>query len=250
MKVTGTPTQEFISKLDSEDVSSEHATHTRTYRYAPRFWCSAPSCPQNLRVLEIGSTIGQNQWVHLEVHTHLTHKHTVLLWFIRICAALNVFILSFRPKATSKVSQKWKRKTFRMCFPQLIHKVGCAQPFNLISFQFDSQAVIWFPVSTLSSAVSVLERMLLLDPESRVTAAEALTLPYFSEFREPEEETEAQPYDHSLDNADLLLDQWKREDDGVGGDGGCNVRRLEGEGERRKTTWAVVLYWSALCFSL
>lgn len=58
--------------------------------------------------------------------------------------------------------------------------------------------------------MSVLERMLLLDPQSRVTAAEALALPYFSEFREPEEETEAQPYDHSLDNADLLLDQWKR----------------------------------------
>ncbi|XP_071382547.1 mitogen-activated protein kinase 12-like [Centroberyx affinis] len=59
-------------------------------------------------------------------------------------------------------------------------------------------------------AVSVLERMLLLDPESRATAAEALSLPYFSEFREPEEETEAQLYDHSLDNTDLPLDQWKR----------------------------------------
>ncbi|CAB1313612.1 unnamed protein product [Coregonus sp. 'balchen'] len=46
-------------------------------------------------------------------------------------------------------------------------------------------------------AVTVIERMLLLDPESRVTAAEALALPYFSEYREPEEETEAQPYDHS-----------------------------------------------------
>lgn len=66
-----------------------------------------------------------------------------------------------------------------------------------------------------SSAVSVLERMLLLDPESRVTATEALTLPYFAEFREPEEETEAQPYDHSLDNTDLPLDQWKRKDEGV-----------------------------------
>lgn len=60
--------------------------------------------------------------------------------------------------------------------------------------------------------MSVLERMLLLDPDSRVTAAEALTLPFFSEFREPGEETEAQPYDHSLDNADLPLDQWKRKD--------------------------------------
>lgn len=59
-------------------------------------------------------------------------------------------------------------------------------------------------------AVDVLDHMLLLDPESRVTAAEALTLPYFSEFRDPEEETEAQTYDTSLDNTELPLDQWKR----------------------------------------
>ncbi|XP_056138710.1 mitogen-activated protein kinase 12 [Lampris incognitus] len=59
-------------------------------------------------------------------------------------------------------------------------------------------------------AVSVLKQMLLLDPESRVTAGEALSLPYLSEFREPEEETEAQPYDHSLDNTDLPLADWKR----------------------------------------
>ncbi|KAF7657921.1 hypothetical protein LDENG_00020180 [Lucifuga dentata] len=59
-------------------------------------------------------------------------------------------------------------------------------------------------------AVGVLDRMLLLDPESRVTAADALLLPYFSEFREAEEEMEAQLYDHSLDNTDLPLDQWKR----------------------------------------
>ncbi|CAN9498758.1 unnamed protein product [Ophioblennius macclurei] len=66
-----------------------------------------------------------------------------------------------------------------------------------------------FPTSN-PHAVSVLDRMLLLDPEKRVTAAEALALPYFAEFREPEEETEAQPYDHSLDNTELTLDQWKR----------------------------------------
>uniref|UniRef100_A0A674DPQ5 mitogen-activated protein kinase n=1 Tax=Salmo trutta TaxID=8032 RepID=A0A674DPQ5_SALTR len=62
-----------------------------------------------------------------------------------------------------------------------------------------------------SDAVCVLERMLLLDPERRVSASEALAMPFFSEFREPEEETEAQPYDHSMDNTDLLLEQWKRE---------------------------------------
>lgn len=57
--------------------------------------------------------------------------------------------------------------------------------------------------------------MLLLDPESRATAAAALALPYFAEFRDPEEETEAQLYDHSLDNAELPLSQWKRKDGGL-----------------------------------
>lgn len=62
----------------------------------------------------------------------------------------------------------------------------------------------------LPAAIAVLESMLLLDPESRVTAAQGLALTYFSEFREPEEETEAPPYDHSLDNAEQSLEQWKR----------------------------------------
>lgn len=53
---------------------------------------------------------------------------------------------------------------------------------------------------------------MLLDPEERVMAAEALTLPYFAEFREPEEETEAKLYDHTIDNSELTLSQWKRKD--------------------------------------
>lgn len=59
-------------------------------------------------------------------------------------------------------------------------------------------------------AVCVLEKMLLLDPERRVSASEALDLPFFSEFRDAEEETEALPYDQTMDNTDLPLDQWKR----------------------------------------
>uniref|UniRef100_A0A8D0D1N7 mitogen-activated protein kinase n=1 Tax=Sander lucioperca TaxID=283035 RepID=A0A8D0D1N7_SANLU len=61
-----------------------------------------------------------------------------------------------------------------------------------------------------SNAVCVLEKMLLLDPEQRVSASEALELPFFSEFRDAEEETEALPYDQTMDNTDLPLDQWKR----------------------------------------
>uniref|UniRef100_A0AAQ5YT45 mitogen-activated protein kinase n=1 Tax=Amphiprion ocellaris TaxID=80972 RepID=A0AAQ5YT45_AMPOC len=116
MKLTGTPTQEFISKLDSEDVSSERNT-------------------------------------------------------------LVIVVITFGHYIETLVEKKDLQKVFSNANPQ---------------------------------AVAVMERMLLLDPERRVNAAEALALPYFSEFREPEEETEAQPYDHSLDNADLTLDQWKR----------------------------------------
>lgn len=61
-----------------------------------------------------------------------------------------------------------------------------------------------------NTAVCVLEKMLLLDPEQRVSASEALDLPFFGEFRDAEEETEALPYDQTMDNTDLPLDQWKR----------------------------------------
>uniref|UniRef100_A0AAX7V468 mitogen-activated protein kinase n=1 Tax=Astatotilapia calliptera TaxID=8154 RepID=A0AAX7V468_ASTCA len=61
-----------------------------------------------------------------------------------------------------------------------------------------------------SNAVCVLEKMLLLDPDQRLSASEALDLPFFSEFRDTEEETEALPYDQTLDNTELPLDLWKR----------------------------------------
>lgn len=68
-------------------------------------------------------------------------------------------------------------------------------------------------VCVTSAAVCVLEKMLLLDPEERVSASEALDLDFFTEFRDVDEETEALPYDQTMDNTDLQLDQWKREDE-------------------------------------
>ncbi|XP_072452557.1 mitogen-activated protein kinase 12 isoform X4 [Notamacropus eugenii] len=59
-------------------------------------------------------------------------------------------------------------------------------------------------------AVNLLEKMLVLDAEKRVTAAEALTHPYFETVHESEEEPQAQLYDDSLDDVDLTLDEWKR----------------------------------------
>lgn len=60
-------------------------------------------------------------------------------------------------------------------------------------------------------AVNLLEKMLVLDAEKRVTAAEALMHPYFEPIHDPEEELEAEKYDDTFDNMDLPLDEWKRE---------------------------------------
>ncbi|XP_048355199.1 mitogen-activated protein kinase 11 isoform X2 [Sphaerodactylus townsendi] len=58
-------------------------------------------------------------------------------------------------------------------------------------------------------AVNLLEKMLVLDAEKRITAAEALAHPYFEAVHDPEEETEAEKYDDTYDNVDLPLDEWK-----------------------------------------
>uniref|UniRef100_A0A8D0DQ41 mitogen-activated protein kinase n=1 Tax=Salvator merianae TaxID=96440 RepID=A0A8D0DQ41_SALMN len=58
-------------------------------------------------------------------------------------------------------------------------------------------------------AVNLLEKMLVLDAEKRITAAEALAHPYFEAIHDPEEENEAEKYDDTFDNMDLPLDEWK-----------------------------------------
>ncbi|KAK2121931.1 Mitogen-activated protein kinase 12 [Saguinus oedipus] len=58
-------------------------------------------------------------------------------------------------------------------------------------------------------AVNLLEKMLVLDAEQRVTAAEALAHPYFESLHDTEDEPQAQKYDDSFDDVDRTLDEWK-----------------------------------------
>lgn len=59
--------------------------------------------------------------------------------------------------------------------------------------------------------MNLLEKMLVLDSEQRVTAAEALAHPYFESLQDTEEESKAQKYDDSFDDVDRTLEEWKRE---------------------------------------
>uniref|UniRef100_A0A8C4Z963 mitogen-activated protein kinase n=1 Tax=Gadus morhua TaxID=8049 RepID=A0A8C4Z963_GADMO len=58
-------------------------------------------------------------------------------------------------------------------------------------------------------AVDLLEAMLLLDPESRLTAAQGLSHPYLAEFHDPESEPGSQAYDDSFESLELDIGEWK-----------------------------------------
>ncbi|XP_038865917.1 mitogen-activated protein kinase 12-like [Salvelinus namaycush] len=58
------------------------------------------------------------------------------------------------------------------------------------------------------NAVNLLENMLLLDPETRMTAKEGLSHPYLAEFHDPESEPDSPTYDDSFESLELDVGEW------------------------------------------
>ncbi|KAM4795797.1 mitogen-activated protein kinase 14-like [Rhinophrynus dorsalis] len=58
-------------------------------------------------------------------------------------------------------------------------------------------------------AVDLLEKMLVLDTDKRITAAEALAHPYFAQYHDPDDEPIADPYDQSFESRELDIEEWK-----------------------------------------
>uniref|UniRef100_A0A8C2Z8G5 mitogen-activated protein kinase n=1 Tax=Cyclopterus lumpus TaxID=8103 RepID=A0A8C2Z8G5_CYCLU len=59
-------------------------------------------------------------------------------------------------------------------------------------------------------SVDLLEKMLVLDTDKRITASEALAHPYFAQYHDPDDEPEAEPYDQSFESRELEIEEWKR----------------------------------------
>lgn len=58
-------------------------------------------------------------------------------------------------------------------------------------------------------AVDLLEKMLVLDTDKRITASEALAHSYFAQYHDPDDEPEAEPYDQSFESRELDIEEWK-----------------------------------------
>ncbi|XP_060788359.1 mitogen-activated protein kinase 13 isoform X1 [Neoarius graeffei] len=96
--------------------------------------------------------------------------------------------------------------------PEFIEKLESQEAKNYVkSLPFyprkDFSAL--FPRAS-KQAVDLLEKMLVLDTDTRVTADGALAHSYFDGLRDPEDCPEPKPYDDSYDNATLPLEEWKR----------------------------------------
>uniref|UniRef100_A0AAX7UF85 mitogen-activated protein kinase n=1 Tax=Astatotilapia calliptera TaxID=8154 RepID=A0AAX7UF85_ASTCA len=96
--------------------------------------------------------------------------------------------------------------------PELLKKISSESARNYISslphMPKRSFADVFIGANPL--AVDLLERMLVLDTDKRITAAEALAHPYFGQYHDPDDEPEAEPYDQSFESRELQIDEWKR----------------------------------------
>ena len=57
--------------------------------------------------------------------------------------------------------------------------------------------------------IDLLEKMLDLDAEKRISAAEALAHPYLSQWADPSDEPESLPYDQTFEDYELPVEKWK-----------------------------------------
>uniref|UniRef100_A0A8C4H4G8 mitogen-activated protein kinase n=1 Tax=Dicentrarchus labrax TaxID=13489 RepID=A0A8C4H4G8_DICLA len=94
----------------------------------------------------------------------------------------------------------------------LVNRMPSAEARNYISSlpQMPKRNFADVFIGANPQAVDLLEKMLVLDTDKRITAAEALAHPYFAQYHDPDDEPEAEPYDQSFESRELEIEEWKR----------------------------------------
>ena len=60
-------------------------------------------------------------------------------------------------------------------------------------------------------AIDLLEKMLEIDPDKRITAEQTLAHPYLAQYADPSDEPNSAPYDQTFEDQDRTVLEWKGE---------------------------------------
>ncbi|XP_063064551.1 mitogen-activated protein kinase 14A isoform X1 [Engraulis encrasicolus] len=95
--------------------------------------------------------------------------------------------------------------------PELLMKISSESARNYINSlpQMPKRNFADVFIGANPQAVDLLEKMLVLDTDKRITATEALAHPYFYQYHDADDEPEADPYDQSFESRELEIDEWK-----------------------------------------
>ncbi|KAK3602910.1 hypothetical protein CHS0354_039326 [Potamilus streckersoni] len=143
-------------------------------------------------------------WMH--------YNHTVDIWSV---GCIMAEMLTGRPlfPGTDHIDQL-QRILSLVGTPSdaLLEKISSAEARNYIKQlekweKKDFRIVI---VGANPNAIDLLERMLDLDSETRITATQALAHPYLRQYADPSDEPEAEPYDQSWEDMEVIIEEWRR----------------------------------------